>query len=45
MQVIASNPALGARALQDLLAAEQVVAAAMALLHPRRRVEAARLPV
>jgi MftR C-terminal domain len=30
MQVIASNPALGARALQDLLAAERVVAAAIA---------------
>ena len=30
LQVIASNPALGARALQDLLAAEQVVAAAIA---------------
>jgi AcrR family transcriptional regulator len=30
MQVIAANPALGARGLQDLLAAEQVVAAAIA---------------
>jgi AcrR family transcriptional regulator len=30
MQVIGANPALGARALQDLLAAEQVVAAAIA---------------
>lgn len=30
MQVIAPNPALGARALQDLLAAERVVAAAIA---------------
>jgi AcrR family transcriptional regulator len=30
MQVIGANPALGARALQDLLAAEQVVAAAVA---------------
>src|SRR4029450_4330591 len=30
MQVIGANPALGARALQDLLAAEQVLAAAIA---------------
>jgi AcrR family transcriptional regulator len=30
MRVIGANPALGARALQDLLAAEQVVAAAIA---------------
>jgi len=30
MEVIGANPALGARALQDLLAAEQVVAAAIA---------------
>jgi 3-hydroxyisobutyrate dehydrogenase len=30
MQVIAANPALGARGLQDLLAAERVVAAAIA---------------
>jgi hypothetical protein len=30
MQVIGANPALGARALQDLLAAERVVAAAIA---------------
>ena len=30
MQVIAANPALGARGLQDLLAAEQAVAAAIA---------------